>query len=206
MREPAVGRPAFFAPGSGGSVSCPPHAVTTGPGPGQKLRAGVTKLSVRAFLDRADADFARGAQMRRYVVVVAALASGCAAEGPMEPQASLFAACEWESATRVFDLPWGALTDQQLYEETKNACGRVLVGFKEAGQPRGVDGKGVALTSPETVARMKELLRELGVVIEHEYDLPAVAGWMQPTLELVTYLRHHRQVDYLEPIVPGTRW
>jgi hypothetical protein len=41
-------------------------------------------------------------------------------------------------------------------------------------------------------------------VVGHEYDL--IAGRMPVGLELVRELRHHPNVDYLEPIFPGTRW
>jgi hypothetical protein len=64
--------------------------------------------------------------------------------------------------------------------------------------------KGVVLTSASTIRAMKELLRQSGVVSEHEYDMPHVAARLEPTLDRVRFLRHHPNADYLEPIFPGT--
>ncbi|HEX2081462.1 MAG TPA: hypothetical protein VHG08_27410 [Longimicrobium sp.] len=102
---------------------------------------------------------------------------------------------------------WQDLSDAELRAEVERACGRVLIGFKEAGASRGVDDLGQSITSPETVIRMKAFVRERGVTIELEYDLiPAIAGWMPARLDLVTTLRQHPNVDRIEPVFPGARW
>jgi hypothetical protein len=146
--------------------------------------------------------------MKRCAVIVAAAVwlAACAVTDLTDAGLAMESACEWETASRAYDLPWNQLTDEQLYAEVRTACGRVLIGFKEAGQARGVDEKGVVLTSASTVEAMKELLRQSGVVIEHEYDMPHVAARLEPTLDRVRFLRHHPNSDYLEPIFPGTRW
>jgi hypothetical protein len=138
--------------------------------------------------------------------VVISLAWGCSSADLVDPRLEAAHSCVWHDAQRSFDLPWHELSDEQLYQEVATACGRVFIGFKEAGSERGVDDKGVVLTTPETVAQMTSLLHDLNVIIEHAYNLPVVAGWMPVSLELVRTLRYHPSVDYLEPIFPGTRW
>ena len=109
--------------------------------------------------------------------------------------------------TRAFSKPWHDLSDAELRIEIDRACGRVFVGFKEEGSIRGVDPQGRSLTSAETVARMKSHLVEREITIEWAgIDLPHVSARMTARLELVTELRRHPNVDYLEPIFPGTRW
>jgi hypothetical protein len=147
--------------------------------------------------------------MRRpFRLVLLPLLAGCQHALPTDAGSAAAAAdCVWEEARPASSLAWSALSDAALAAEVGRACGRVFIGFREAGQSRGVDEWGRVLTSAGTVARMRQLVRERGVVIEHEYDLiPAVAGRMPVGLELVRELRHHPNVDYLEPIFPGTRW
>jgi hypothetical protein len=145
-------------------------------------------------------------QPSRFLLIGLAGLGGFAAGDTTRPIASAEQSCEWSVARPTFDLAWHALTDQQLYVETRRTCGHVLIGFKEAGAARGVDEKGAALTSAATVASMKAFLHELKVVVDYEYDLPAIAARIQPSLELIRLLRHHPNVDYLEPNFPGTRW
>lgn len=91
--------------------------------------------------------------------------------------------------------------------EIDRACGRVFVGFKEEGAIRGVDPQGRSLTSAETVARMTTYLGEREITIQWAgVDLPHVSARMSARLDLVTELRRHPNVDYLEPIFPGARW
>jgi hypothetical protein len=146
--------------------------------------------------------------MRRpFRLALLPLLAGCQHALPTDAgPAATAAVCVWEEARPASSLAWSALSDAALAAEVERACGRVFIGFREAGQSRGVDERGRVLTSAETVARMRQLVRERGVVIEHEYDLPAIAGRMPVGLELVRELRHHPNVDYLEPIFPGTRW
>jgi len=110
-------------------------------------------------------------------------------------------------STRQFTEEWSALTDQQLQVEIAHACGRVSVGFKEQWQVRGVDPYGKNLTSDATTQRMKDWLRGKGLRFEFEFiDIPSVVTTMPAELGLVREIRHHPNVDYLEPIFPGVRW
>lgn len=127
-------------------------------------------------------------------VIVSACSSSERLTGPCDPS----------TATRQFTAPWAELSDSQLRIEIERACGRVFVGFKEAQAARGVDAQGRSLTTQETVTRMKQYLIERGITVEWAADLPHVTGTMPPRLELVRELRDHPNVDYLEPVFPGS--
>lgn len=99
---------------------------------------------------------------------------------------------------------WANCSAEALTAEIARAEGRVSIGFKEAGAERGVDLRGNVLVSPAAVQRTKERLTELGIAVEHEYRLtPAVVARMPIKLEMVSVLRTHPNVDYLEPVLPG---
>lgn len=142
--------------------------------------------------------------MIRTLVMLASLAAmaGCSAfllVSPDSPDASCV-------GTRAFSKPWHELSDAELRSEIDRACGRVFVGFKEEGATRGVDLQGRSLTSVETVARMKVHLAERNITIEWAaIDLPQVSARMSPELALVTDLRRHPNVDFVEPLFSGTR-
>jgi hypothetical protein len=57
---------------------------------------------------------------------------------------------------------------------------------------------------------MKDYLRKQGILLETEYDLiPAVAARVPMTGDvaaIVLRLRANPNVDYVEPILPGTRF
>lgn len=122
------------------------------------------------------------------------------------PPVASMVTCDPQSATRKYSAPWSELTNAELRDEVERACGRVFVGFKEAGAVRGVDPQGRNLTQASTVERMHAFLAERGIVLEFTYDLPGVSARMPARLDLVEELRRHANVDYLEPIFPGTRW
>lgn len=99
---------------------------------------------------------------------------------------------------------WASCSAEGLVAEIARAEGRVFIGFKEADAERGVDARGNVLVSPVTVERMKERLAALGIAVEHEYGLtPAVVAHMPVNPGLVSVLRTHPNVDYLEPVLPG---
>lgn len=100
--------------------------------------------------------------------------------------------------------PWKEMTDAEILAVLGQAGGRATLGFKEVGQSRGVDASGRVLVSPATVERMKAYIRSQGLTITYEYDMPAVAAQVPLDLAVVTRLRSHPNVDYLEPIIPGT--
>jgi hypothetical protein len=109
------------------------------------------------------------------------------------------------AGTRAFSAPWRELSDSQLRLEIDRACGHVFVGFKEEGAARGVDAQSRSITSATTVSRMTRLLTERGMTLEWQSsDLPHVSARMATPPELVSELRHHPNVEYLEPIFPGT--
>ena len=93
-----------------------------------------------------------------------------------------------------------------LVAAIRNADGRAMVGFKEAGQARGVDPQGRSLVSAETVARMQALVRARGLVIEATGgDLPYVAArFPSADRAQVAALLAHPNVDYVEAATPGT--
>lgn len=131
------------------------------------------------------------------VLVAWSMINGCAAPdeltGPCTPVES-----------REFTEPWNQLSDAELYSEIVRACGHVFVGFKEASAPRGVDSFGVNLTSPATVASMKQYLLDRGFTFEWvSSDLPHGSGRIPLSQRLVSEVRRHSNIDYLEPIFPG---
>jgi hypothetical protein len=138
--------------------------------------------------------------IRHFAIVSAiwSLATGCPTSdkvtGPCTPAES-----------RQFTAPWNELSDDELYAEVLGACGHVFVGFKEAGAVRGVDPYGRNLTSAETVSAMKSFLLERGFTFEWiAIDLPHLSARMPLSRRLVREVRHHPNIDYLEPIYPGT--
>jgi subtilisin family serine protease len=104
------------------------------------------------------------------------------------------------------DNPWTPMTDVELADKVKLARGRVFIGFKEATATDGVTDDGHVLVSASTVKAAKAELRGIaGVAIEREYALvPALVATL-PT-QAVAGLRHNPNVDYIEPIFPGTRF
>lgn len=106
---------------------------------------------------------------------------------------------------QVFVGPWRSLSDTDIAAVLADNDGRAFVGFKEADASRGVDELGQNLTSQETFDRMKQWLREQGVAITREFLLPHVSATIEANTELVSRIRGHENVDYLEPILPGWR-
>ena len=131
------------------------------------------------------------------ILAVCAIVSSCATNdqstGPCTPAES-----------RQFTTPWNQLSDAELYAEVVGACGRVSVGFKEASAVRGVDPYGRNLTSAETVSSTKRYLIDRGFTFEWEStDLPHGSARMPLSRSLVSEVRGHPNIDYLEPIFPG---
>ena len=105
---------------------------------------------------------------------------------------------------RAYQVPFDQLTDAQLRVEIARACGRVLIGFKEANASRGVDDRGAVLTSAATISTMKQYLVDHDVQITWEgLSLPAVAATMDWSFTEVAALRRHPNIDYLEPVFSG---
>lgn len=101
--------------------------------------------------------------------------------------------------------PVSELSDEELTVAIANAARDIVfIGFKEADALRGVDEHGQVLCSEETEASMKAWLREQGIEITREpVFLPAVLARMPAKLEIVKRVRHHPNVDYLEPNTAG---
>lgn len=113
------------------------------------------------------------------------------------------------AAAACADGPTAAAGDPAaaaLAAAIRDAGGRAMVGFKEAGQARGVDPQGRNLVSAETVARMQALLRECGLVIEATGgDLPyVVARFSSAERTQVAALLAHPNADYVEAVTPST--
>lgn len=100
--------------------------------------------------------------------------------------------------------PWDALSDAELAAVIADWRNVVSIRFKEAGAQSGVDEEGRSITSQETVARMKDWVREQGVTITREWiTQPGVDGTMPGDAALVSRLRAHENVDLVEPSGPG---
>ena len=97
------------------------------------------------------------------------------------------------------------MSEPELCAAVRSSGGRVFIGFKEAGATRGVDSAGQVLVSDETMARMIQYVTAQGIRIEYRYALPAVVARMAASASLVHELRGHPNVDYLEPVFPGSR-
>jgi hypothetical protein len=96
---------------------------------------------------------------------------------------------------------------EQLAQSIATAGGRAFIGFKEAGAERGVDADGRVIVAAETQARTRTYLAEQGIVLEHQFvELPAVVATLVATPRLVARLLAHPNIDYIEPVMPGTRW
>ena len=89
--------------------------------------------------------------------------------------------------------------------------GTATVGFKEAGQARGVDPKGQVLVHADTVQRMVRELVARGFTIVDQFQLiPAVVVTMPPgdanaVLDAVAALLRHPNIDYVEANTQGRR-
>ena len=106
---------------------------------------------------------------------------------------------------QTFVSPWDGQTDKELTVAIAQWGGRAFIGFKEADARRGVDEHGFNITSSATVERMKQWVREQGMTITLEYQLtPTVVVLMAPDEQLVSRIRHHENVDHLEPVTVGS--
>jgi hypothetical protein len=135
--------------------------------------------------------------MTRHILIWASLLSLAGCNSSAAPREMSCA------GTRAFSQPWHELTDAQLAIEIDRACGRVLIGFKEEGAVRGVDSHGRNLTSAETVSRMKTELATRGITVEGTSSLLPYVRAQMSALDAVSALRHHRNIDYLEPLFAG---
>ena len=130
------------------------------------------------------------------VVAILSLLAACRGDAPTAP------AC---SDTSGRGVAVDCLSDRALFAQIVDVGGEVMIGFREAGALRGVSVTGQNVTRPETRARMTALLQEAGVQIRWQAQhTPAVAGVMPLDRALVTALRRHPNVDYLEPVGRGT--
>lgn len=93
-----------------------------------------------------------------------------------------------------------------LADALRGANGRATIGFKDTGQTRGVDLRGNSLVSTATVARMQDLLRQRGIVIEaNGGDLPyVVVRFPSVDAAQVAALLSHPNIDYIEAVSEGT--
>ncbi len=97
--------------------------------------------------------------------------------------------------------PWSACTDAQIaaYLARIHEVTNAIIGFKEAGQERGVD-HGEVLVSDATVQLMRAWIEQIGISIHHEYLLsPSVAVHVPIDLELIGTVRDEPRIDYFEP-------
>lgn len=100
--------------------------------------------------------------------------------------------------------PWRYLSDEELAAVISGWGNGFILGVKESGADAGVDEQGNSITSPETVQQMKIWLGQQGMTITWEgILLPVLGGIMEGESALVTMLRAHENVDYLNPDGPG---
>ncbi len=119
------------------------------------------------------------------LIAMLTIATACGGDGPSEPRVA------------------STSTDGQLWAAIVNVDGRVSIGFKESHAPRGVDETGRNATSGETSHAMKRLLLSRGMVFSWQTD-NHVSGRLPLSLKLVSELRRHPNIDYLEPYTSGT--
>lgn len=137
--------------------------------------------------------------MRVALVALLATLAACA-----EPTGTAPIVCTPGQSTTT--MPWRQLPTPQLIAEVQRACGHVFIGFKEADAAYGEDEQGRSITSAETTARMKALLLERHVTFTEEFpNAPFIAGTMPIRPGLFIELRLHPNIDYIEPMFPGTR-
>lgn len=102
------------------------------------------------------------------------------------------------------DTPWRLMSDTELAGKIAEASGRVFIGFKDPGTAMGVDERGRVRTTGASVALAKEHLLALGIQITFEFvDMPTVVAQMPAAL--LSQVRHHPLIEYVEPIFPGIR-
>ncbi len=118
------------------------------------------------------------------------LVGACADRLPADPS------CVSDGSTPT----WGCLSDAELLSAISRADGVVMIGFKEAGTVRGVDPRGLNLTSDTTRQSGIRLLLARGVTVSHQFvTIPGVVAVMPLNLSLLSELRAHPNVDYIEP-------
>lgn len=155
-----------------------------------------------------------------WCIAFVAAAAGCIDEPtPVEPPdaaesaTTIDLALDWQEnvapddrGTR-YDAPWWYMSDSELTAAVEAASGRVAVGFKNEGARGGVDRRGRVLASSQSEEEGKGFLRERGLTFDVEFELlPAVSLTLPRGREgLVAEIRAHPNVDYIEPLFPGTR-
>lgn len=155
----------------------------------------------------------RAAQTRAVAVscaVITLFVAGCDS-GPTAPLRECFAAAGSLDGTEIpvgRGTPWEEMSDEELTRAIRERAvdNKVAVGFKAADRSRGVTRDGTVIVSDEVVGRMTVWLQDLDVNIVRSFSLiPVVVGKMEPTVPLVCTIRHHPNVDYLEPVIEGER-
>jgi subtilisin family serine protease len=142
---------------------------------------------------------------RLLIALVATSAVMIACDGlPVEStgyDSSSQAAVESSDGSRR-DNPWWKMSDAELIAATDSAHGRVFIGFKDTGTLDGVTRWGRVVASDEAVRNGKQLVIQLGGLIEREYTgFPVIVARIHS--DLIPVLRRHDMIDYLEPIFPG---
>ena len=94
---------------------------------------------------------------------------------------------------------------EELRAALVQSDGHAVIGFKESKDLRGVDPVGRVLTSPETRAEMERYLMSRGAKILRAFDLPAVVVQLPLEDRILADLLNHSNIDYVEPIVGGSR-
>lgn len=97
-----------------------------------------------------------------------------------------------------WDAPWWDMSDAELADSIAAHGGRAYIGFKEPGTLGGVDEWGRVLVTHAAAIEGKRAMRALGLAFEYESILaPTVVALIPRTL--VSVIRRHPLVDYLEP-------
>ncbi len=96
------------------------------------------------------------------------------------------------------------MSDEDLRGEVERANNLVFIGFKEAEQVEGVDGRGRVLVSDATVLLGKEAVRNTGATFRFEFDdMPSMAAVIDPAD--LSELRRNPVIEYIEPVTTGRR-
>lgn len=119
----------------------------------------------------------------------------------------LLGGCSSDSITSslcgVQATPVCMMSDLALFNAIAAKDGRVSIGFKEADAPLGIDESGRPKASAETKEAMQRYLLRRGMTFSYISPRHGVAGRMPLSRALLSELRRHPNIDYVEPEASG---
>lgn len=145
--------------------------------------------------------------IKKHWLTIAALTGvvtvlGCETDTPPAAVSGPTAAMSVQQHSRL-NTPWRAMGDAELAERVRQADGIVFIGFKNPGPGMGVSEQGRVLAARGSIDAAKSYLREKDIEILLDMDshvgapTPTVIARIKP--ELITELRRHPLIEYVEP-------